>query len=221
MTLGAGQFCTNPGLVLALDGPELETFLQSAGALVGAAPASTMLSRSILKNYLGGIDTLAGSADVHTVAFGPGGDDSQGRAALFATSADTFQSNHALRAEVFGAASLIVRCPDAKVLYELINDLEGQLTISVHAVESDYAAAQELMPVLERKAGRIVFNGFGTGVEVSRAMVHGGPYPATSDNRFTSVGSLAIRRFLRPVCYQDVPHGLLPEMLRGEASKPI
>lgn len=119
--------------------------------------------------------------------------------------------------EMFGPASLLVRCKNLAELTKVVAALEGQLTIAVHAAgDEDLAMAERLMPIIARKAGRVLFNGFGTGVEVSDAMVHGGPFPATSDGRSTSVGSLAIQRFLRPVCYQDVPDGLLPMELRSE-----
>ena len=109
------------------------------------------------------------------------------------------------REEIFGAASLLVRCKDVAELRSLIENLEGQLTAAIHIDEADYADAKALLPVLEKRAGRVLVNGFGTGMEVGHAMVHGGPYPSTSDGRSTSVGSLAIHRFLRPVSYQDVP----------------
>ncbi|EGD04441.1 putative fatty aldehyde dehydrogenase [Burkholderia sp. TJI49] len=137
-----------------------------------------------------------------------------GRAALFATKADAFARDAGLHDEVFGPASLVVRCPDLDAMHALVDRLDGQLTVALHLDEADRADARLFMPLLERRAGRILVNGFGTGVEVAHAMVHGGPYPATSDGRSTSVGSLAIARFLRPVCYQDVPDALLPDALR-------
>lgn len=137
-----------------------------------------------------------------------GGGAFQGRAGLFSVTADAFRRDPSLHAKVFGAASVVVRCADADALPGLLDAME--LTVSVHADEADHPLARRLLPVLERKAGRIVFNGFGTGVEVGTGMVHGGPYPATSDSRWTSVGSLAIRRFLRPVSYQDLPAALRP-----------
>jgi NADP-dependent aldehyde dehydrogenase len=133
---------------------------------------------------------------------------------LFAVPASRFKGDPVLSEEVFGAASLLVLCKDAAELAEVLRGLEGQLTVSVHSSAADGADAALLMPVIERLAGRVLFNGFGTGVEVCDAMVHGGPYPSTSDGRSTSVGSLAIMRFLRPVCYQDVPEELLPEAVR-------
>ena len=138
------------------------------------------------------------------------------QAALYQTDAATFLANSALEEEIFGPSSLMVVCRDENELLEVTRHVEGQLTATIHATAADRALAGRLMPVLERKAGRILFNGFPTGVEVCHSMVHGGPFPATSDSRTTSVGATAIERFLRPVCYQDVPADLLPEALRDE-----
>jgi 2,5-dioxopentanoate dehydrogenase len=138
------------------------------------------------------------------------------RAALFATDARRFLGSERLQAEVFGASSLIVRCADAAEMRALAEGLEGQLTATVHADESDYDDARQLVPLLELKVGRILFDGWPTGVEVGHAMVHGGPYPATSDSRSTSVGSRAIERFLRPVAYQNVPKSLLPSAIADD-----
>jgi alpha-ketoglutaric semialdehyde dehydrogenase len=216
LTLGAGQFCTNPGLLLAVDGPELDAFVASAGRVVSQAGAGTMLTPGIHAAYEGGVDALARHAAVQTAAHGQEIEGLASRPVLFTTTAAGFVGDPALAHEVFGAASLLVRCPDLAALEDVIAALEGQLTVAVHAADDDLADAARLMPLLERKAGRILFNGFGTGVEVCDAMVHGGPFPATSDGRSTSVGSLAIARFLRPVCYQDVPQALLPAMLRDD-----
>jgi NADP-dependent aldehyde dehydrogenase len=119
-----------------------------------------------------------------------------------------------LQEEVFGASSLLVRCGDLRAMRNVLQRMEGQLTVTLQMDPEDEPSARELVPLLERKAGRILVNGFPTGVEVAHAMVHGGPFPATSDSRTTSVGSLAIRRFLRPVCYQDFPQSLLPDAVR-------
>jgi NADP-dependent aldehyde dehydrogenase len=136
-------------------------------------------------------------------------------AALFRTDAATFLASPVLEEENFGPSSLVVACRDQTELLAVAAHVEGQLTATLHVEESDYPLAGALMPVLERKAGRILFNDFPTGVEVCEAMVHGGPYPATSDARTTSVGTAAIERFLRPVCYQNVPEALLPPVLQA------
>ncbi|MGI4794065.1 MAG: aldehyde dehydrogenase (NADP(+)) [Janthinobacterium lividum] len=218
LTLGAGQFCTNPGLVLALDGPDLEQFLHEAATLLAESPAATMLTPGILHAYETGLSQLESAPNVHRIAQGKLCNGKQeGRAALFTTTADQLLANPALREEVFGAAALVVRCPDPATLHRVTEALEGQLTATLQMDAADMALARELLPALERKAGRILVNGFPTGVEVSPAMVHGGPFPATSDPRSSSVGTLAIRRFLRPVCYQDFPPELLPAALRDDA----
>jgi len=214
LTLGAGQFCTNPGLVLAVDGPALRAFEAAAASAVRAAPAQTMLTPHIHASYAEGVAKLRAHGAVESLAEGVDGERYQARAALFATSADAFIALPELRDEVFGPASLIVRCPDADALRRVLKSLEGQLTIAAHLGDGDAALFATLLPTLERKAGRILVNGFGTGVEVGHAMVHGGPFPATSDTRTTSVGARAIERFLRPVSYQDLPAALLPEALR-------
>jgi NADP-dependent aldehyde dehydrogenase len=217
LTLGAGQFCTNPGLVLAVQGDALRAFEQAASTALGDSAAQTMLTPGIHANYCRGMQRLEAAPQVEKLANGAVGGPYDAQAALFATSAQNFLANAALHEEVFGPASLIVRCADLNALHEVLKSIEGQLTIAVH-LDTTHAADRDacatLMPTLERKAGRILANGFGTGVEVGHAMVHGGPFPATSDARTTSVGSRAIERFLRPVSYQDWPDALLPGALR-------
>ena len=214
LLLGAGQFCTNPGLVLAVDGPALDRFLAASVEAIAASPAATMLTPGIRAAYAKATASIAGHPAVRTLAHGQAGGAQGGQAWLFATDAAAFLAEPSLREEMFGAASLVVRCPDLATLHRVIEALEGQLTASLHLADADIEAARALLPLLERKVGRILANGFGTGVEVSPAMVHGGPFPATSDGRSSSVGTLAIRRFLRPVSYQDLPQALLPETLR-------
>ena len=215
LTLGAGQFCTNPGLILAVEGEGLEAFKASAVEALKAIPAQTMLTSGICKAYREGVAKLVGHSDVTQLAEGQEGDDYRGQAALFETTAASFLADKSLHDEVFGGAGLIVRCRDLAELEIVVDGIEGQLTVALHIAEADYPAAKTLMPKLEMLAGRLLVNGFGTGVEVSPAMVHGGPYPATSDARSTSVGTLAIDRFLRPVSYQDMPADLLPAALRN------
>jgi NADP-dependent aldehyde dehydrogenase len=211
LTLGAGQFCTNPGLILAEEGDGLDGFLGAAAEALKEANAATMLTPGIHRSYCEGIEALASHDQVETVARGKPGSNYQGQPALFATSSDAFLADPHLQEEVFGASSLVVRCPDRDAIADVVRSLEGQLTAAIHIAESDHEEVKSLLPVLERKVGRILVNGFGTGVEVSHAMVHGGPYPSTADGRSTSVGTMAISRFLRPVCYQDVPSALLPD----------
>lgn len=217
LTLGAGQFCTNPGLVLAVAGEGLDRFLESAAASLARIGAQSMLTPGILRAYCNGVGTLTQHPRVQAVARGQAGNDMQGEAALFCTDADAFLADEALRHEVFGASSLVVRCRDLAEMRRVVESLEGQLTAALHLDAGDHDAARTLLPSLERLAGRILVNGFGTGVEVGHAMVHGGPWPATSDGRTTSVGSLAIARFVRPVSYQDMPADLLPPSLRPDS----
>jgi len=215
LTQGAGQFCTNPGLVIALDGPDLDRFAEAAGAALAESSPAVMLTPDIHQVYAAGLAALGAHAAVETVAAAPAKDGCNlGHGALFSTSSDAFLEDPALAAENFGASSLLVRCPDAAALMRVSEGLEGQLTATLHLEEPDHDLARPLLPVLERKAGRILVNGWPTGVEVGQAMVHGGPFPATSDSRTTSVGGLAIRRFLRPVCYQEMPDDLLPAALK-------
>ncbi|MFD2237631.1 aldehyde dehydrogenase (NADP(+)) [Aureimonas populi] len=211
LTLGAGQFCTNPGLILAVEGAGLDGFVMGAKAALGEAAAQTMLTPGIHRAYCSGIEALEGNPKAQKLAEGLAGEEHQGRAALFSTLGADFLAEESLADEVFGPSSLLVRCRNEAELRKVVDHLEGQLTIAIHIAEGDIDAARALMPVLEEKAGRILANGFGTGVEVAHAMVHGGPYPATSDGRSTSVGTLAIARFLRPVSYQDLPDALSDE----------
>lgn len=219
LTMGAGQFCTNPGLILAIDGDGLDAFVEAAGSGVTGAAAQTMLTTGIQAAYEKGAAALAGHASVETVAKGAEGDGcTRGGAILFQTTAQAFLADKALGHEVFGASSIIVRCSDEAELKAVLAGLEGQLTATLHMDEADEAMAGRLLPVLERKVGRILANGWPTGVEVTHAMVHGGPFPATSDGRTTSVGSLAIDRFLRPVSYQNLAQSVLPPELRDGAT---
>jgi NADP-dependent aldehyde dehydrogenase len=217
LTLGAGQFCTNPGLIFGIAGASLDKFLAAAKSAVEAAAASTMLTPGICKAYQKGVARLASTPKVEKIAEGAAQNGpNQGQAALFVADAAAFTSDESLSEEVFGAASLVIRCPDIAAMRAMAEKLEGQLTATIQMDKADTADARTLLPILERRVGRILVNGYPTGVEVCHAMVHGGPYPATSDGRTTSVGTLAIRRFLRPVCYQDVPEDLLPASLQDE-----
>lgn len=217
LTLGAGQFCTNPGLVLAVDSPALERFVHAAASAIADAPANVMLTPGIADAYRQATAVTSEHADVTTLARGcTAKRASEGQAALFSTTADAFLHNAQLQEEIFGASSILVRCPDVATMLQIVEMLEGQLTASLHFTEADYADVLAFLPALERRVGRILVNGFGTGVEVGHAMNHGGPYPSTADGRSTSVGSRAIERFLRPVCYQDMPEMLLPACMQTD-----
>lgn len=216
MTLGAGQFCTNPGVVFVPRGVPGDAFLAAAAQEVRAATGQQMLTPGIVAAYAEGTKRLSETAGIDVLAQGlPGPGDGAPAPFLSAASAEVEEAF----AEVFGASSVVIRYADPAELELKLSALEGQLTATVHYAPSDASditAARRLLPVLEDKAGRILFNGWPTGVEVCHAMVHGGPFPATSHSRTTSVGTLAIERFQRPVCYQDVPAELLPEAVQDE-----
>lgn len=215
MVLGAGQFCTNPGLVLAVDTPELREFEAASAMHLKAIGAQNMLTEGIRSAFIDQIDALA-DADAQLLAQGLSGEGKQAQASLFACSDTAFASNPVLAEEVFGACSLIVRCQSSESLLTLIDSLEGQLTATLHLDDGDEHFARAAMDKLELRVGRILCNGYPTGVEVCDAMVHGGPFPATSDGVSTSVGTAAIERFQRAVCYQDVPDALLPDALKRD-----
>jgi len=221
LTMGAGQFCTNPGLVLALEGPALDRFLAAATEAVQGAAAQTMLTPGILKAYEDGVARWDAAPNLTKVAEGQEGSAACGRASLFTMTGADFIADPSHAEEIFGATSLLVRCASVEELLQVVGLVEGQLTATLHLDDADTEIAARLVPVLERIVGRILANGWPTGVEVTDAQVHGGPFPATSDGRSTSVGTLAIDRFLRPVAYQDLPAALLPADLRdGDAGIP-
>lgn len=209
----SGQLCTQPGIVFVPRGEQGDAFLRAVSDAVGAAFGQTMLSPSIAASWREGVQTRDAHAEV--LARGTEGDGPNAPApVIHAAGMSEFISDRMLHEEIFGAASLVVRYGDVDELLAAAERLEGQLTATLQLADGDLDLARELLPVLERKAGRILANGWPTGVEVGHAMVHGGPFPATSDSRSTSVGSLAIERFLRPVAYQNLPDELLPEPLR-------
>ncbi|AVG41232.1 aldehyde dehydrogenase (NADP(+)) [Achromobacter insolitus] len=216
LTMGAGQFCTNPGLVLAIDGPDLQRFVTAAGKALSAKAAQTMLTPGIHAAYESGRAQVGALEGVERVASGAqaGGQANAAQAALYVTDAQRLLRTPELQAEMFGPASVVVKARSLDELLQVADLLEGQLTATLHLDEGDHSAARRLLPVLERKCGRILANGFPTGVEVCHAMVHGGPFPATSNAMYSSVGSSAIDRFLRPVCYQDIADELLPAALQ-------
>ena len=218
LSLGVGQFCTNPGLILALQSAQLDRFIDSATAALNQVVPGVMLTPGIHEAYEKGVARLLQHPQVSALARGVEAKGKHcGRGALFSVAARDVLQHPELLDEVFGPSSVVIRCSDESQLLEVLEHLEGQLTATVHLDAQDELLAARLLPVLERKAGRLIANGWPTGVEVSHAMVHGGPFPATSDGRSTSVGTSAIERFLRPVCYQDFPDSLLPGPLRREA----
>ena len=214
VTLGFGQFCTCPGLVLAVEGPALDRFAQALRARFQAGQPGAMLTPSIARSYRSAVERIAGLAGV-TAYRNPEFASRDGVPALFETTGQPFLGHEDLRHEVFGPATVLVRCESSKELMDLAKHLEGSLTATVHGTHRDLEENRLLLALLTRKAGRLVFNGFPTGVEVCGSMQHGGPYPATTDPRFTSVGSAAIERFARPVTFQDCPPEFLPPELQA------
>jgi NADP-dependent aldehyde dehydrogenase len=217
VTLGVGQFCTNPGIVLLLDGPNKQPFIDAAAKALAQKGAQSMLTPGIANAYKDGVSQRRELNGVQSIAQGQQTDATcSALPVLFQTNAMQFLASAQLEDEIFGPTSLIVTCNDIDEMVKVAEYIEGQLTATLQIEQEDYELARKLLPTLERKAGRILANGYPTGVEVCHAMVHGGPYPATSDSRATSVGAMAIERFLRPVCYQDLPAALLPEALHDE-----
>jgi len=218
MTLGVGQFCTNPGLVLGVKSAALERFRLAAASTLADKPAGKMLTAGICGAFRDSVKSLLANPRLRVLAVGGMAEDDSytARAMLFETHVTDFLADAALEVEVFGPSSLLVECEDLAQMRQLAARLEGQLSATLRMVESDLSAAQTLLSILERRVGRILVNAYPTGVEVSHAMVHGGPFPATSDGRSTSVGTASIERFLRPVCYQGMPQALLPPALRDD-----
>ncbi len=210
LTMGAGQFCTNPGIVVVIDGPDADAFTESARAALEPIGAQVMLTDGIAAAYRGGRDRVAAYSGVQQILTSTC-DMRNATPYLFATTGQEWLANHELGEEVFGPLGMIVRVRDSAEMQAVARSLEGQLTCTLQMDDGDLGAARALLPILERKAGRVLANGFPTGVEVCESMVHGGPYPASTNFGATSVGTLSIRRFLRPVCYQNLPAGLLPD----------
>lgn len=213
LTMGAGQFCTNPGTVILIDGPEARAFIDAAHTALAAIDAQTMLTDGIATAFAAGAARIAGHEGVSQHL----GQPSAPRSAspyLFETTAENWLADESLSEEVFGPLGIVVIAKDFGEMLAVASNLHGQLTATLQLDSDDHPLGLTLVPVLERKAGRILANGFPTGVEVSEAMVHGGPYPASTNFGATSVGTLAIRRFLRPVSYQNLPKELLPDDLK-------
>jgi NADP-dependent aldehyde dehydrogenase len=216
LTLGAGQFCTNPGVVFVPSGEAGDAFVSAAADAVRGSSGQDMLTPGIAEAYRSGVQRLRDAPGIEVLAEGTTGDGAGAPAPALVTADLAAADGETALEEVFGAASVVVRYATADELADRFAGLEGQLTATVHYAPSDRDTARTLLPVLEDRVGRVIFNGWPTGVEVGHAMVHGGPFPATTDARTTSVGSLAIERFQRPVCYQDVPDDLLPEPVRDD-----
>lgn len=213
LTMGVGQFCTNPGIAVVIEGSEADTFASAAKAALEEVGAQTMLTNGIAEAYRKGRDRVKGSGGVREILTSTC-DRRNAAPCLFETTGETWLANRELGEEVFGPLGLVVKVRDETEMRTVAKSLVGQLTCTVHMDPGDTSLGQSLLPILERKAGRVLANGFPTGVEVADSMVHGGPYPASTNFGHTSVGTLSIRRFLRPVCYQNMPDDLLPADLR-------
>ncbi|EJO94783.1 aldehyde dehydrogenase [Ectopseudomonas mendocina DLHK] len=215
VVLGCGQFCTNPGLVIGIRSAEFSDFVAGLGDAIASQPAQTMLNAGTLRSYAGGVAQLNGHAKVTHLA-GNEQTGNQAQPQLFKADVSMLlEGDHLLQEEVFGPTTIVVEVADSAELTRALQSMHGQLTATLIAERDDLTAFRDLLPLLEVKAGRVLLNGYPTGVEVCDSMVHGGPYPATSDARGTSVGTLAIHRFLRPVCYQNYPDEVLPEALQN------
>lgn len=218
-TLGSGQFCVKPGLLVAVDGEPLKTFMETAAKLVEQASPAVMLNNRICQTFQKALAERSHGQHLEILARGALNDGSDGfysQVTLFITTAAEILQNPELMEETFGPASILIKCRDSSEMLRVARALPGQLTATVHGTAQELVDFVDLMDHLAQTAGRVVVNGFPTGVEVCHAMVHGGPFPATSDQRFTSVGTNAIGRFLRPVCYQNYPEALLPVALRND-----
>ncbi|SPE20050.1 Alpha-ketoglutaric semialdehyde dehydrogenase (fragment) [Candidatus Sulfotelmatomonas gaucii] len=217
-TLGVGQFCTKPGLVFLPRNADANMFVDELKAQVEKAAITPMLTEGISKSYQSGIAGRQAQSCVETVAqtASNGAKSSYAVPVVMQISGKDLLREPELATEVFGPSTLVIRYESREEALKLARSLEGQLTATLHGSEADLAAFGDLIAILERKVGRLIVNGFPTGVEVCHAMVHGGPYPATSDSRTTSVGTYSIYRFVRPVCFQDFPQAALPEELKNE-----
>ena len=214
-TLGAGQFCTKPGMVFLPNQLETEPFLAELRRLTGESSASSLLTPAIAANYSRSLEARKKTKGLSAHAATATGDPCSAGAVLLETEIEIFLAKPALSEEVFGPTTLVVRYGKREAMMHAAEELEGHLTATILGTASDLAENRDLIAVLERKAGRVLFNGFPTGVEVCDAMVHGGPYPSSSDSRFSAVGTRAILRFARPVCYQGFPEEELPEELQN------
>ncbi|WP_111497407.1 aldehyde dehydrogenase (NADP(+)) [Marinobacter bohaiensis] len=212
LTMGAGQFCTNPGIAVVMRGPDGEAFVEAARRELGKIESQVMLTEGIASAYRAGRDRIAAGTGVRSLLTSTC--DLRNTAPdLLQVSAQDWFRDEALAEEAFGPLGLVVTVDSLDEMRDVARSLQGQLTATIHMEEVDSKPVRELLPILERKAGRVLANGFPTGVEVCDAMVHGGPYPASTNFGATSVGTLSIRRWLRPVCYQDMPDSVLPRDL--------
>ncbi len=217
VTQGVGQFCTNPGLVLVEKSKESVEFKNMLSKNISETSSGVMLTKAIQENYDRGLTKLKSTAGVSVASRGKEeGSGYRGVSSLLETTSTNFIKDHGLEEEVFGPSTLLITAENREHLIQSARKLQGHLTATVHGTDQDLKDYEELISILEQKVGRIIFNGYPTGVEVCHSMVHGGPFPATTDSRTTSVGTDAIVRFARPVCYQGFPNSVLPDELKDE-----
>jgi len=217
LTTGVGQFCTNPGLVFGLSSKDWEQFSQTAAGEVSRYTPQTMLHSGIHHAYLSGVESLKTSTDLELVSESrqtPSPKKAEAGCYLFRTNADGLKANPGLYDEIFGPVSTLVECNRPQELEKFAEQLDGSLSASVHGTEKDLQIHRRLITILERKTGRLIFNGYPVGLEVCHAMHHGGPYPASCHSHFTSVGTRCLYRFVRPICYQNWPQSMLPVELQ-------
>jgi alpha-ketoglutaric semialdehyde dehydrogenase len=214
VTLGVGQFCTKPGVVVALHDDRTRQFIAAASELMTSAPPGSLLHAGIHSSYLQGLKQISTVPGVQVAASSATPRSTQAVPALFIADGDTFLAHDRLGEELFGPSTVVVTASSRQQMLRIATELEGHLTATIHGTADDLRDYRELVDVLREKAGRLIFNGFPTGVEVCPSMQHGGPYPATTDSRTTSVGTAAIERFVRPICYQNFPQDALPPELQ-------
>jgi NADP-dependent aldehyde dehydrogenase len=216
VTLGTGQFCTNPGLILGVDGEELDLFIHELGAAIGKINPGTMLHPGIATAYAEKRTAALSQADVQTVAVAAAApQENQGAPTIASASAEAFFKNPLLHQEVFGPYSLVIRCRNTAELVKAARHIEGQLTTSLMATDKDLIDNPELIAAAQEICGRLILNAVPTGVRVALSMQHGGPFPASTDSRFTSVGADGIKRWVRPLAYQSWSDALLPDALKN------
>ncbi len=216
IALGVGQFCTNPGLNFVQQSSEADVFGDVLANAIGETASATMLTPGIKTAYSKGLETLGNVSGVNTFAEGlDANGDNDAQAVVFKTSAEDFAANHILAEENFGPSSVLVEANSKEEILDAARSLEGHLTATVHGTPADLEEYKDLFDILEQKVGRVIVNGYPTGVEVCHSMVHGGPYPATTAPQSTSVGTNAIKRFVRPVSFQNYPDSLLPNALKS------
>jgi NADP-dependent aldehyde dehydrogenase len=223
VTLGTGQFCTNPGLLICMEGPSFDTMRDAAKTAAGEATPATMLHQGIYQAYESGLKRLGQIPGVAKLASSnqKGGGSNQAPCQLFEAELDTLFAHPDLKEENFGPSSVLLKAQSTEQLEQAAESMEGQLTATIHGTDEDLLAHKLLIEILQRKVGRLIFNGFPTGIEVCPSMHHGGPYPATTHSGFTSIGTASIERFVRPVCFQGFPESALPEELSDQNKRGI